>query len=112
MKHNEDGSEAERKVAEYLKHNGFKILDQNWKTPKCEIDIIAKKDKCVYFVEVKYRNHDGYGTGFEYITRSKQRQMAYAAEVWVSKNKWDGEYVLSGASVSGPEFKVEFIEQI
>ena len=112
VKHNTDGQKAEEAVAEYLKQNGYKVLDKNWKTPKCEIDIVAKKDKCIYFVEVKYRSKSGQGDGFEYITSAKQRQMSYAAEIWVSQNKWSGEYVLSGASVSGPDFGIELIDQI
>lgn len=112
MKHNEDGQLAEKKVADYLTTHGWKIIDTNWKTPKCEIDIIASKDNCAYFVEVKYRSGSAQGQGFDYITASKQKQMAYAAQYWVQANDWQGEYVLSAASVSGVEFEVEFLEEI
>lgn len=112
MKHNDDGKSAELAVIDYLKSKKFKILDHNWKTPKCEIDIVAKKDKCVYFVEVKYRSSQSQGDGFEYVTPAKQKQMSYSAEIWVSQNKWQGEYCLSAASVSGPNFDIDFIEEI
>ncbi len=112
MKHNIDGHNAEGAVEDYLGDNGFKILDRNWKTKQCEIDVIAKKDKCIYFVEVKYRSSFDQGDGFEYITPTKLRQMSFAAEYWVAQNKWEGEYCLSGASVSGDDFEVEFIEEI
>lgn len=112
MKHNEDGNRAEDVVSEYLVERGYKIRDRNWKTPQCEVDIIAEKDGCIYFVEVKYRSNPAQGSGFEYITTAKQRQMSFAANYWVAQNRWNGEYVLSGAEVSGPDFEVEFIEQI
>ena len=112
MKHNDNGRFAEEKTAEYLISEGFEIVDNNWKTPKCEVDIIAKKDNCIYFVEVKYRSNSEQGDGFEYITKSKLRQMAYCAETWVAQNKWQGEYCLSGSSVGGIDFEIEFIEQI
>ena len=112
MKHNIDGQDAESVVAKYLENNGFKIVDRNWKTRQCEIDIVAKKEKCIYFVEVKFRTNPDQGEGFDYITPGKLRQMSYAAKVWVAQNKWDGEYCLSAASVSGEDFKIDFIEQV
>lgn len=112
MKHNIDGQSAEQAVIKLLDKSGYKVLDHNWKTPKCEIDIVAKKDKCIYFVEVKFRTNPDQGEGFDYITPGKLRQMSYAAVVWVAQNKWDGEYCLSAASVSGEDFKIDFIEQV
>jgi len=112
MKHNDDGRRAEEAVAIYLEELGYKIVDTNWKTKWCEIDIVAQKDKTVYFVEVKYRNNPDQGSGFEYITASKQRQMGFAADLWAAKNRWIGEYTLSAAEVSGSNFEIEFLEQI
>lgn len=112
MKHNDDGNAAEQAVADYLQRHGYKILDRNWKTKQCEIDIIARKGSCIHFVEVKYRSSSGYGSGFDYITNSKQKQMSFAANYWVAKTKWEGEYVLSGAEVSGPNFDVTFLEEL
>lgn len=112
MKHNLDGAQAETKVAEFLEKSGFKIIERNWKTPQCEIDIVAEKDNCMYFVEVKFRSKPGQGDGFEYITQKKLDQMRFASELWVAKHRYSGEYCLSGASVSGPYFKIEFIEEI
>ncbi len=112
MKHNEDGRSAEAKVAAYLETCGFKIVERNWKTTRCEIDIVANKASCMYFVEVKYRSNEFQGDGFDYITMAKLRQMQFAADIWVQQHNWQGEYVLSGAAVSGPDFEIEFIEQI
>lgn len=112
MKHNENGARAEAEVVYYLRERKFKIIDRNFKTRQCEIDIIAQKNSCIYFVEVKYRTTFSQGDGFEYITPTKLKQMAFAAELWTVQNTWRGEYVLSGASVSGANFDIEFIEQI
>ncbi len=66
----------------------------------------------MYFVEVKYRSSPDQGSGFDYITPAKLRQMSRAADSWVLINRWNGEYVLSAAEVSSPNFEVEFLEQI
>lgn len=100
------GRQAEDAAAEYLKRNGYKILDQNWRTRWCEIDIVGQKGKIVSFIEVKYRKSTDFGGGLEYITLKKQKQMAFAAEFWVSSNKWNGDYNLSAVEVTGPSFKI------
>ncbi|HYF96789.1 MAG TPA: YraN family protein [Patescibacteria group bacterium] len=110
--HNIDGNEAENRVIEFLKNEGFKVLDHNWKTRWCEIDIVAQEDNCIYFVEVKYRSTDSQGSGFDYITPKKLHQMELAARSWVEINRWSGEYTLSAAEVSGQDFEIEFIEEI
>ncbi len=110
--HNQSGSEAEERVAGYLRQNDYKIIGQNWKTKWCEIDIIAKKDNCMHFIEVKYRTSDTQGGGYDYITPQKLRKMDLAARSWVEMNDWNKEYVLSAAEVSGPDFDIEFIEQV
>lgn len=111
-KHNLDGAEAEDHVARYLQQNGYKIIDKNWKTKWCEIDVIAKKDGCMHFVEVKYRSSDVWGSGLDYITSKKLRKMDLAARSWIEINGWQGEHTLSAAEVSGPHFEIEFIENI
>lgn len=112
VKHNVDGQLAETAAAEYLTSLGYKVLDKNWKTRWCEIDIIALKQDCVYFVEVKYRSKSSQGSGLDYITESKLRQMQFAAEFWIAKNSSYDEFVLSAAEVSGPNFDINFIEQV
>lgn len=107
------GKQAESAAADYLLGRGFAILERNYRKPDCEIDIVARKGPCVYFVEVKYRARPGQGSGLDYVTAKKRRQMAYAASVWVSEHAWDGEMALSALEVSGSGFIVgEFIESI
>jgi uncharacterized protein (TIGR00252 family) len=106
------GLRAETEVIRHLSRNGYQVLDRNWKTRTCEIDIIAYRNRTIYFIEVKYRQSSNQGSGFAYITPAKQKRMAYAARLWIEKYGWRGQFVLSGASVDGPGFEVRFIEQI
>ena len=105
------GHDAEKLVADYLEKHGFKIRAMNWRTRWCEIDIIAQKSKVVYFVEVKSRRSSEQGSGFDYITPSKLRQMRFAAEFWMTENNYDGECSLAAAEVEG-EDKIEFIDEL
>lgn len=100
------GKRAEHAVATFLKEQDHKILEHNWRTKWCEIDVITQKDTTVFFVEVKYRETTHQGDGLEYITPKKLDQMTFAAELWVASHNWQGEYCLAAAAVSGSQFEV------
>lgn len=104
------GKKAEEVVAWYLAERGYNILSQNWRTRRCEIDIIVQKDSIVYFIEVKSRSTALQGRALDYITPQKQRQMQFAAEVWVARHGWQGQYSLGVAGVDRSLKKIEFIE--
>jgi putative endonuclease len=95
------GHAAEDVAAEYLISRGFEILSQNWKTSRCEIDIVAQKGPVKYFVECKYRRSDEFGTGLDYLTDQKLKQMQFAAEIWVQRHHWEGAYFLSAIELAG-----------
>jgi len=76
------GDAAESAVADWLRTKGFEIVERNWKTKFCEIDIVAKKQNRFYFIEVKHRMQSGQGGGIAAITPRKLRQMMFAAEFY------------------------------
>jgi ribonuclease HII len=80
------GDKAENEAARYLKRDGHEIIERNWRTKFCEIDIVSKKKDIYYFTEVKYRRSDMQGGGIAAITSKKQRQMKFAAEYFVIKH--------------------------
>jgi len=106
------GDAAERVTAEYLRRSGHEILNRNWRTKFCEIDIVSKKDKTVYFTEVKYRRSQRQGGGKAAITAKKLRQMTFAAELYVSRFGLSGyELRLAAADVTGgPPVLNEYLE--
>lgn len=95
------GSNAEAVAANYLQANGFSIITRNWYNKYAEIDIVAKKDRSLCFVEAKYRLTDTAGDGFDYITPTKLHHMTRAAEMFVSAENWPGEYQLMAISIVG-----------
>jgi Holliday junction resolvase-like predicted endonuclease len=49
MNSTEIGRKAEAAARVYLEMRGFKIIEQNWRRPRAEIDIIAQKDGVVHY---------------------------------------------------------------
>lgn len=76
------GNVSEEVAANYLRQEGFTVLERNWKTKACEIDIVARRDDTLYFVEVKHRTNDRQGGGLAAITAKKLQQMKLAARLY------------------------------
>lgn len=81
------GDETEDVAAEFLRTRYHNVIERNWKTKYCEIDIVSKVDNILYFTEVKYRKNANQGDGLMAITPKKLRQMKFAAKFYVHSNK-------------------------
>ena len=113
MNSTETGRKAEAAARVYLEMRGFQIIEHNWRRPRCEIDIVAKKDNVIYFAEVKYRFNDDQGGGLEAITKSKLKQMQYAANIWLEEHKWTSQSSLAAVEIAGSNFAVMgFIDNV
>lgn len=80
------GLEGEDKAAGYLRERGFDIVKKRFRSPHGEIDLIAKKGKTLYFVEVKYRPNSKLGSGMSSITRDKKTRLISAAKTYLGTN--------------------------
>lgn len=81
------GTEQETKVQEYLQKQGYEILARNFYTKHGEIDLIAKKDGYLVFIEVKYRADERFGAPEEAVDFRKQKKIIAAAQYYLYKNQ-------------------------
>ena len=72
------------------------------------IDIISTYKNDIYFTEVKYRKSNYSGGGLAAVTKEKQRQMEFAAKMFLAtKNEFNNfDPKLAVAEVGGEEFKI------
>lgn len=105
------GDKSENAAAMYLKKRHFRILERNWKTKMCEIDIVAEKGGTLYFVEAKHRKTDEQGGGLAAITPRKLGQMKFAAKVYAHYIRQDNaDMRLAVITTSEPDyFVVDFM---
>lgn len=73
------GNSGEDLACGYLKRNGYKILDRNYRNDIGEIDIIAKYKGVIVFVEVKCRTSDYFGMPKEAVGLYKQNKIRMVA---------------------------------
>jgi putative endonuclease len=83
------GAEGERLAAKYLKKKGYTILEQNYRSPLGEIDIIATCQNKLIFVEVKRRSSARFGKGYEAVTRRKQQQIIKTANHYLKYHNFN-----------------------
>ena len=72
------GDRGEQVVVDYLVTAGHEIVARNYKTKLFEVDIISRKDRALYFTEVKYRGGSDYGAALDFIDKKKQQKMHLA----------------------------------
>ena len=90
MNHNQRiGKWGEEVAAEYLTARGYEIIARNARTPYGEIDITAKQNGIMIFVEVKTRTSNKMGLPEESITARKRQHMVSAAEHYAAEHEID-----------------------
>lgn len=86
----EQGNYGENLAAKMLKKSGYEIIGRNFTTKVGEIDIIAKKDGYIVFIEVKFRSDIGRGRPAEAVDYYKQKKIIKVAKEYIQKEKLDG----------------------
>ena len=82
------GKQWEDQVACYLIEHGYAILERNYRFHNKEVDIIASKEGCVVFVEVKYRAKKTFGDGVESVTARKKQNILSVALHYMGKKRY------------------------
>ena len=85
------GNKGEKMAANFLKNSGMEILDKNFRYGHKEIDIIARDDETIVFVEVKTARSKNFGLPEERVNLKKQKLLIDAANFFISKNQLDCE---------------------
>lgn len=87
------GSWGESYAAEYLARKGYTILERNARTAHGEIDLVARHDHVLVFVEVKTRTTRSYGNPEESITQRKIAHLLSSAQDYLQNHpQFDGDW--------------------
>lgn len=77
---------GERQAEKFLKRHGFTILEKNYYSRFGEIDIIAKHNNTLVFIEVKKRKNVDFAGGAEYVDARKQKRIVATAQIYIQNN--------------------------
>ena len=90
-RHNETGKKGEALARRYLLEAGWELLEENWRTGRAEIDLIAMDGEVLVFVEVKTRRTTTYGAPEEGVSNRKMELMTRAAGIYMEQigHEWE-----------------------
>jgi putative endonuclease len=92
------GRQGEDLAAAYLVQQGYDIITRNWRTRSGELDIVARDEDWLVFVEVRTRRIRGgaavpaFGSPEESVTPRKQLQLVALADAYLFELPWGGRW--------------------
>jgi putative endonuclease len=104
------GQQGELLCAQHYANIGFVVLDLNYRKKWGEIDVIAKKDNKIHFIEVKTVSYEtktklayavthGTWRPEDNVHQFKLQKLARAIETWVIEHRWSGDIQIDVAAV-------------
>jgi putative endonuclease len=115
MDSREIGALGEKIAAEYLTRLGYVIHERNFRSREGEIDIIAKKDDFLVFIEVRTRRSLSFGTPEESVTAQKKERLIALTQAYMEDREdlpssWRIDVVALELGPKGQISRLELIE--
>lgn len=86
MNNIEKGKLGEEIAFKYILSKGGKVIEKNYRTKMGEIDLIARLNGELVFVEVKSRSNINYGYPSESVNYKKKRKISNVAKYYILEN--------------------------
>ena len=110
-KNKEIGRKGESIASDYLINNGYTLLEKNYKFHRYEIDIIAKTESTIVFIEVKTRQSYNFGYPEEAVDSRKIDNILECADHYIYQTQWKGDIRFDIISILlEPELSIDHIE--
>jgi putative endonuclease len=84
------GKKGEDIAENYLINQGYQILKRNFRIGHSDIDILARHNKYLVFVEVRTKSKADNGMPEDTLTKKKLRRMKNTAELYIAFNNYEG----------------------
>lgn len=109
--HNDLGKLGEEMAVEFLRKNGYEILETNWTFQKAEVDIIAKKENILAIIEVKTRSSLEFGLPQDFVKPKKIQLLVKAVNEYVILNDLEIEvrFDIIAVHKEGKTFAIEHL---
>lgn len=107
------GNKGESIAEDYLKRKGYKIIRKNYRCRFGEVDIIARDNDTIVFIEVRTKQNDNFGSPQDSITPAKIEKISKTSLSFIQEKKLTGfSYRFDFIAITFPQGKpnIEHIE--
>jgi putative endonuclease len=106
------GRLGEQVTKHYYRQRGARVIGENYNCHYGEIDLIALQGHEIVFIEVKTRSSTDFGLPEDAVSDDKLQRLADAADHWMEKMGYDGEYRFEIAAViyKGKKVEIRIVE--
>jgi putative endonuclease len=110
--HNELGKKGEQLAVDFLLKNRYKIVAQNYRFDKAEVDIIARKGDILAIIEVKTRSTVDFGNPQDFVKPKQIKNLVKAIDEYILANELDVEVRFDIIAIvkTGNQFDIEHLE--
>lgn len=84
------GNQIEVLVCDYLQQQRLKLIARNYKCRLGEIDLIMHDQAILVFIEVRYRQHQNFGSSLESVNLIKRNKIIKTAEYYLLSHPLSG----------------------
>jgi putative endonuclease len=107
------GKQGENLALHIIRRLGYKLIEKNYRCPLGEIDLIAKDEDCLVFIEIKTRRNQPVGSAKEAVDERKIRQISKVALAYMQANNCcdtKSRFDVIAISITGDKEEIEVIQ--
>jgi putative endonuclease len=83
------GQQGERRAARYVRRQGLRVIERNWRCPGGELDLLAREGDTLVVIEVR-TSKAGFAGGPAYtVGPEKQRRLERLTRRWMLRSRWN-----------------------
>lgn len=110
MESRKNGKIGEYVAEKFLASRGYEILERNYKKKVGEIDLIAKYEDYIIFIEVKLRSGTTHGLPIEYVTKKKQEKIIRTAHIYLQEREKNVRFDVIAILKEDNKYHVEHVQ--
>ena len=105
------GKQGERFAREFLEKKGWRVIEENYRYRRNEVDLIAQYGSLLVFVEVKLRRNAAFGYPETFVDEGQAQRIATAAEHYLHRTDWEGNIRFDIVAITlQPNLRIEHFE--